>query len=109
MTIEGTGFGTNANDLSVWLHNETAGYVYQLNVIEVADTELKVRIPGGESHGTYRVLVTREGLGDAIPNPVDANVFSYRISINSISPTTGSINGGTILTITGENFSPILL
>lgn len=106
MTITGSGFGSNKNDLTVWLNN--GSNVYQMNVIEANDTTLKVRIPGGLP-GDFDVLVQKAGLGYAQVNPVGANAFTYGIFVDSISPSTGSINGGTILTITGSNFSPVLL
>lgn len=34
------------------------------------------------------------------------NIFKYELVIESITPTIGSIYGGTILNITGLNFSP---
>jgi len=47
-------------------------------------------------------------LGAAIPTDADTVAFKYQTSISSISPTVGSIHGGTIITIAGDNFSPIL-
>jgi hypothetical protein len=44
--------------------------------------------------------------GDSIAATADADAFQYLFSITSISPNTGSYNGGTLLTITGNNFSP---
>ena len=35
-----------------------------------------------------------------------SNLFTYELSISSISPTTGSIGGGSLITVTGVNFSP---
>lgn len=58
MTITGTNFGTNVNDLTVWLQKAGVN-AYQLNVIEATDTELKVRIPGAEQSDEFRVIVTR--------------------------------------------------
>ena len=106
MTITGSGFGNDKNAITVWLNN--GSNVYQMNVIEANDTSLKVRIPGGLP-GHFNVLVKLAGLGYAQVNPLDANAFTYGIFVDSIFPVTGSINGGTVLTITGSNFSPVLL
>jgi hypothetical protein len=35
----------------------------------------------------------------------EANTFEITLLIKSISPKEGSMNGGTLVTITGENFS----
>jgi len=64
-------------------------------------------LPGG-SAGDYKVSLVKLGYGRAIPATATTNDFKYIISISGISPTTGSIYGGTILTITGENFSPVM-
>jgi hypothetical protein len=100
LQINGSDFGTNVADLTAYLTNST-GRIYQLNVLEAADTSIKVRLPGGES-GVFNVVVNRAGLGDS----VDVATFKYEIVVTSVSPTTGSANGGTRLTITGRNFSP---
>lgn len=105
MNISGSGFGSDKSKLTAWLNNGTN--VYQLNVIEASDTLLKVRIPGGLP-GNFNVVVQKEGSGYADVNPVGANAFTYGIWIDSISPATGSMNGGTIITISGKNFSPVL-
>lgn len=98
MTINGSNFGNDKSQLNVWLNNGTN--IYKLNVIEASDITLKVRIPGGVS-GNFNVLVQKMGVGYAQPNPINANAFSYGIFIDSITPLSGSINGGTILTING--------
>ncbi len=48
--------------------------------------------------------VNRASVGDSVSS--SNNLFSYVFSISSVAPTSGSINGGTLLTITGTNFSP---
>lgn len=37
-----------------------------------------------------------------------ANVFSYLLAIASVTPNFGSIYGGTLVNITGINFSPVI-
>jgi len=62
-------------------------------------------LPGG-SAGNYKVNVIKSGVGRAVPANSTAIDFSYLIKITGVTPTTGSITGGTILTIAGVNFSP---
>jgi hypothetical protein len=50
--------------------------------------------------------VTLTSNGNSIASMPNANAFSYVFSVSSISPNTGSYNGGTLITITGVNFSP---
>jgi hypothetical protein len=44
-------------------------------------------------------------VGDSVAT-AGADQFQYLFSITSVTPNTGSYNGGTLLTITGTNFSP---
>jgi len=52
------------------------------------------------------VNVQKIGFGNAIAIPLTANDFAYEVFIGSITPATGSYNGGTLLTISGRNFVP---
>ena len=52
--------------------------------------------------GLYQVIVNYpEGEGDALLGTPGVNNFSYSFHIDSVSPTSGSLLGGTLLTITG--------
>lgn len=53
MTITGTGFGSNANALTIFLANDT-GKIYQMRVLSVNDTTITCGIPGGLA-GDYNV------------------------------------------------------
>lgn len=90
--------------MSVFLSNST-GKIYQLTILTLNSTYIKVGLPGGEA-GNFIVEVNTVSNGDSIASTVGSNAFSYVFSISSVSPNTGSYNGGTLLTITGNNFSP---
>jgi hypothetical protein len=106
MEIRGIGFGINANSIRVDLAN-SSGKVYRMRVLTLNDTYIKVGIPGGLT-GKYKVQVNLIGLGEAIPNNTNANDFAYELIINSVSPSSGSYYGGTLINIKGVNFSPAL-
>ena len=103
LTINGNRFGTNVTAVKVFLSNST-GKVYQLKILSLTDTQIKAGLPGGNA-GTYKVEVNVATTGDSLTFTVGANQFSYEVVINSISPSSGSYYGGTLLTITGTNFS----
>jgi len=103
MTVTGTNFGTDITKLSATLRNAT-NHRYNMKVLSASDTSVVVGIPGGIP-GEYYVGITHETLGDALVTGT-VNKFEYKLSISSISPLTGSKNGGTLITITGTNFSP---
>jgi hypothetical protein len=103
MEINGNGFGTNISAVQVFLSNST-GKIYQLSALMVNNTYIKVGLPGGGA-GVYVVEVSITGKGDSLPATALANRFTYELVISSVSPSTGSIFGGTLLTITGVNFA----
>lgn len=76
-----------------------------MKVLSVNDTFIKTGISGGID-GKYKINVIHRMYGYAIKNPLAANDFTYEVIITSISPKSGSIYGGTLLTITGKNFLP---
>ena len=104
MKIFGVGFGNNASAMTIHLAN-SSGRVYQMRVVSVNDTLIECGIPGGLP-GRFEVLVNVEGFGDIPPLSPTDNDFVYELIIDSISPTFGSYYGGTLITVTGRNFSP---
>jgi hypothetical protein len=56
--------------------------------------------------GIYDLNVIKTGFGNAIATPSTTNDFAYEVSITNVSPSSGSIGGGTLITITGKNFVP---
>jgi len=103
LEIHGDKFGTTSSNIKVFLSNAT-GKVYTLSVLSMNNTYIKVGLPGG-NEGDYIVEVNEATNGDSIAGGANTNAFSYKFDISSISPTSGSINGGTLLTITGSNFN----
>jgi hypothetical protein len=104
MNITGAGFGTDPTKLTVFLTN-SSGNIYQMKVLSTTNNILKVGIPGGLP-GYYDVTVIKEGFGSAIPLPASGNDFAYEVVITGVSPSSGSIGGGTLITISGKNFVP---
>lgn len=106
LRIYGTNFGTNKADLGVFLTDSTGFRVYQLNILEANNTQLLVKLSGGLT-GAFKVSVVRAGYGSSTEATAGISNFKYEIVITSVSPSTAaSRNGGTIITITGRNFSP---
>ena len=105
ITISGTGFGTDASQLSVYLDNSTHIPAYPCNINSVTDTTILCTLSGGRATSEgYSVRVVKTGVGAAaVSNPADAK-FYFQLEVTSITPTIGSHNGGTLLTVTGVNF-----
>jgi hypothetical protein len=102
LEVNGLNFGTNASNLQVFLSN-SSGKIYQLSILDSSDTYLKVGLSGGLA-GAFTLQVNLPVAGDSVAASAGADLFNYAVSIQSISPTTGSMYGGTLLTITGSNF-----
>jgi len=108
VTINGTGFGNDSTQLTVLLANYSNNSIYyQLSIINVTSTCINAILSGGRA-GIYQVQIMLAGIGNSIEAQVNSSLFAYDISITSVSPTTGSIYGGTVITILGNNFSPII-
>ena len=72
----------------------------------MANNLVAVGLSGGLA-GTFTVQVTLpESNGDNIVTTAGVDQFKYECTITSVSPSSGSYNGGTLITITGNNFSP---
>ena len=104
LEVFGSGFGTNASALRVDLAN-SSGKVYPMRILVLNDTYIKVGVSGGLA-GVYKVQVNFLGIGEASVSPTNANVFTYELIINSVTPSSGSIHGGTLISVKGINFSP---
>lgn len=108
LVITGTGFSSDASDFKVWLiPDDASGTTYECNVVSSNSTSITCRLSGGKK-GDYRVKVHMEGKGYSMPTSTDKDLFKYRLTVSSITPSSGSVVGGTVLTITGTNFSTIL-
>ncbi|KAM7317037.1 hypothetical protein ACRRTK_023339 [Alexandromys fortis] len=94
LLIEGEGFGTLLEDVSIFIGSQ------QLRAIEVNENNITVSmtpLPAG-LHPLH-VLVGSKGLALG-------NLTVSSPAVASVSPTTGSIAGGTTLAITGNGFVP---
>jgi hypothetical protein len=86
-----------------------SSYVRYMNVIAVDDTAktLKCMFGGADTGGTkeanFQISIRHKtyGLLDTT-----GMILKVGAKVTSFTPTTGSIYGGTLLTITGENFAP---
>ena len=110
LTITGTNFGTSASDLTVTLVSPLdSDFNLPCNVVDSpapTNTQLTCRLGGGSS-GEFNVQVNRSGYGASVAASTDSDKFEFIIEITNVSPRSGSIQGGTIVTITGNNFSTV--
>jgi hypothetical protein len=70
----------------------------------VSSTEITAKTGGGAKAGTFNLFVIDSG-GTSVGNTGDD--FTYKSSpptVSSVSPSSGSVNGGTPIKITGTNF-----
>jgi len=94
ITITGTGFGTSASVLHpVRVNGKPAPHS------TYGDTEIKVVLPANPP-GTYPLVVST-----AVGNATGSADITYTLRVDNVYPTSGSQDGGTDITITGEGFS----
>jgi hypothetical protein len=92
ITLMGSNFGVNGRVL--------IGGVDASKIVNYSHTQIQAMVPPGSGYD-LAVTVTIDGQSAAVPG-----AFSYPITIDTVSPKTGTTQGGTPLTIYGENFSP---
>ena len=102
VTITGTNFETDKSKIKVSL-----GPVDCLvTSASAAGDEIKCNILGGPP-GDYQMSIEFENNGLAVFGGGASQAFSLKFSISSISPTQGSIYGGTKITVNGFGFSTV--
>jgi hypothetical protein len=106
LTITGTNFGVDSNKIKIYLDKGTNLGVYELSVVSVTDTQI-ICVLGGGRTGEYRVRIVKDPIGSSQAQKQGDDVFKYQFTLSSISPVKGSRYGGTLLTISGQNFSPV--
>jgi hypothetical protein len=99
VTISGTQFGSDSTKLSVKIGTETCSVTYSTsNSITCSLTGLRV--------GSQLVIVNLQGVGNAIQLSSRVVVTGIAV-VKSSSPNSGSIYGGTLITINGNGFDTI--
>ncbi|KAL3886654.1 hypothetical protein ACJMK2_026634, partial [Sinanodonta woodiana] len=98
ITITGTGFdGTTASNNHVLIGD------IECTIIIATNTYITCIVGNGHM-GRHKVVVITSGKGSA-RHPIGGDVvFDYTAGINSTSPTTGNLGGGTTLILSGYGF-----
>ncbi|XP_062266639.1 PKHD1 like 1, tandem duplicate 1 [Platichthys flesus] len=97
LTVTGTGFANENASIMV-------GQV-RCHVEQTTSTSQVCRL-GRASAGTYPVSVTFPSLGNTRYASGNTSYFTYQLIVSSFSPLSGSLGGGTLLTVKGFGFSP---
>lgn len=94
-------FTVNATSTDV----KTPDYVRYLNVIAVDDSSKKLTVMfGGAQSGDFQMSIRHKTYG--LINCA-SKILNVGSTVTSFTPKTGSIYGGTMLTITGTNFGKL--
>ena len=104
LKVTGKGFGVSSTGVSAFIMSTDNLTSYSCSISDqvIIDTEFSCVLPGGKS-GSYNFYVSRENYGVS----VDKITFKYELVVTDSQPKVGSIAGGTEITITGRNFSPV--
>ena len=110
LTINGNQFGNDPSAVTVMLVPKANSDLYPLECFkvdgQVTNTSIKCHLTGGKS-GSYTVQVIIDGVGTAVPNPATAGDLKMEIVVDSVSGSSGSVEGGHLITISGQNFSAV--
>ncbi|XP_057684607.1 fibrocystin-L-like [Corythoichthys intestinalis] len=96
LTVTGTGFSTESASIMVG--------DAQCAVEEIAVDRVVCRL-GSAAAGTYPVWINLPSLGHPRFDGGSVLNFTYQLIVSSFTPMSGSVAGGTLLTITGYGFS----
>eukprot|EP00210_Caulerpa_lentillifera_P009344 g8908.t1 len=97
LIITGTGFGMNKDFVKVKVGNNDCVLDPET---ELTNDQIVCDLNGGGPPGTHRVKVYIAGIGFASGDLT----CTFEFEITEVSPTEGSLYGGTILTLTGRGF-----
>lgn len=95
ITIYGTGFSDNVDDISVFVGQ------FQCPVVSANATQIVCTLADHPA-GYYDISVLIEGMGTSLPSNITC--FRYLLTIESVSPSSGGLSGGVPLTISGNGF-----
>lgn len=101
LCVSGNSFGLNVSAVHLLMTRDPV--VYNLQVINVTGNILCGYVAGGTS-GTYEVIVLVDGIGYSRPTGANNNIYTLGVFVDSVSPLSGPIGGGTLINITGRNF-----
>lgn len=94
----------NTDDYSVWITSQDDDtYIKYINVVDADDDAKTLTVMfGGAWSGVFDLSVEHTTLG--LIDTTNVGDFTVESTIESFSPTSISIYGGTLMTITGTNF-----
>ena len=105
--IQGANFPTDTTPLKVILFSIETNRTYELSILNSTSNQIYAVLGGGK-RGSYQLKVWIDQIGYSKENVQGSSLFKYELNVISISPNVGSLYGGTNLTISGVNFSPLL-
>jgi hypothetical protein len=103
ITITGTGFVAGATVEIGQGNGAGPTAIPASKVVVVSPTEITATTGGSAKAGTWNLFVIDSG-GTSPANTGDDYTYNTTPTISSVSPASGTVNGGTPITITGTNF-----
>jgi hypothetical protein len=107
LTIKITGYPNTLekNDLEVFIVSKTRNITTPINIVEVgvdgSDQYLKVKFGGSES-SVYDLRVRSRSYGNFDTTGVTLTTIGF---VTDFNPKSGSVHGGTLITVDGYHFS----
>ena len=99
--VTGTGFGTNYSLLSV----EVGGEVCEINNTTFSNLQFECTLSVGLPHGDHKIVVHKADDGWSKYEPASLCDITSNAVITSVTQSSGSTEGGTIITLSGNGFT----
>ena len=99
--VSGTGFGANSSLLSV----EIGGEECAIDDTTFSDVQFKCTLSVGLPFGDYKMVVHKDDDGWAKYEPITLCDITSSAVLASVTPSSGSTEGGTIITLSGNGFT----
>ncbi|KAK3107254.1 hypothetical protein FSP39_010348 [Pinctada imbricata] len=97
LTLTGTSFGTQSTDTKLEIGTQAA------TITSYTDTQVVATLPS-QATGTYPVKLTVGAAGYALYSGSGNLEIEYKLKVTNMYPRSGSLYGGTVLTVIGEGF-----
>ena len=105
ITIKGTGFVSGAKVEIAQGHGSGPTAIQASDVVVVSSTEITAVTGGGAIAGAWNLYVIDSGGTSPTNAPGDDYTYNYPVpTVSSVSPASGTVNGGTPITIKGTGF-----
>ena len=106
LTISGDNFGSDKSLIRVLAVPDDYPESVRDCRITSLDDKITCNLDGGDKGG-LSLHVLKQDMSRSVVSGPQANRFSFELEVDAVSPSSGPALGGTLITVTGKNFSSL--